>query len=56
VQHGVHIYLADEPAAFADAVVEVLEDQTLRQALSNNAYQLVQERYNWAASCPYSNN
>lgn len=52
VQHGVHLYLADEPETFADAVVQVLEDQTLRQSLAINAYQLVQERYNWGAVLP----
>jgi polysaccharide biosynthesis protein PslH len=52
VQHGVHIYLADEPAAFADAVVEVLEDQTLRDQLAGSAFQLVRQRYNWANVIP----
>jgi glycosyltransferase involved in cell wall biosynthesis len=42
-----NILLADEPAAFADAVVRLLDDAALRTRLAANGRRLVRERYGW---------
>lgn len=44
---GEDILIADEPAAFADAVLRLLSDETLRARLSANGRKLVHERYGW---------
>lgn len=41
------ILIADEPVAFAEQVVRLLEDAALRAKLSQNGRQLVRERYDW---------
>jgi len=46
---GAHLLLADDPRAFADAVVRVLRDIPQRRALETAARRLVVERYDWAA-------
>jgi len=53
VQHGDHLLIADAPEAFAEAVLRLLGDPDLRQRLSENGYQLVRERYDWAAVMPH---
>lgn len=52
VQHGEHLLIADTPEAFAEAVLRVLGDPSLRQQMADNGYQLVRERYDWAAVMP----
>ncbi len=42
---GEHLLLADQPAAFAEALETVLSSATLREKLSESAYRLVAERY-----------
>jgi len=44
---GEHILIADEPLAFADAVLCLLSDNTLRAKLVANGRRLVRERYGW---------
>lgn len=44
-QHGEHALVADSPAQFAECCARVAQDAGLRRRLSENAYQLVQERY-----------
>lgn len=44
---GVHYLQADEPAAFASAVLELLNDETRRRQLAANARELVNSRYRW---------
>lgn len=51
-QSGQHLLVADTPQAFAEAIIQLLKDPRLRQQLANNAYQLVSERYDWAATMP----
>jgi glycosyltransferase involved in cell wall biosynthesis len=46
---GTHVRLADEPQAFADAVIELLRDVDRRRALETAARALVLERYDWSA-------
>ncbi len=44
---GRHLLVADEPAAFADAVVRVLTDDDLAATLSAEGLALAWERYDW---------
>jgi glycosyltransferase involved in cell wall biosynthesis len=53
VEDGDHLLIADAPEALAEAVLRLLGDPPLRQRLADNAYQLVRERYDWAAVMPY---
>jgi polysaccharide biosynthesis protein PslH len=49
VTPGTDILLADEPRAFAAAVVRLLGDEGLQRHLAVNARRLVEERYDWRA-------
>lgn len=49
VTNGRDILIADDPAAFADAVVRLIRNKTERQALEAAARRLVVERYDWSA-------
>ncbi len=49
VTHGRDILLADEPAAFAEAVLRILRDPALRQHLSDNGRRTAAAHYDWAA-------
>jgi len=49
VRDGEHVRLADTPAAFAHAVVQLLRDPARRAQLENAARALVVERYDWRA-------
>jgi glycosyltransferase involved in cell wall biosynthesis len=53
VQHGDHLLIADTPEAFAEVVLRLLGDPALRQRLADNGYQLVRDRYDWAAVMPH---
>jgi len=44
---GTNILIRDEPKAFADAVVRVLQDSELRSRLEMNARGTAQEFYDW---------
>lgn len=44
---GEHLLIADSPAAFADAVIRLLNDRALRERLARDARRLVEERYDW---------
>jgi sugar transferase (PEP-CTERM/EpsH1 system associated) len=46
---GTHALIADEPRAFADAVVSLLRDTTRRTALERAARSLVVDHYDWSA-------
>lgn len=52
VQHGEHLLIADTSEAFAEAVLRLLGDPTMRQRLADKGYQLVRDRYDWAAVMP----
>lgn len=45
VAHGENILIADDPASFAQAVVEVLRNTELREKLSRAGVSLVKDRY-----------
>jgi sugar transferase (PEP-CTERM/EpsH1 system associated) len=49
VCHGVHLLVADDPRQFADCVLRVLKDNSLRAELTANARRLVEQHYDWAA-------
>ncbi len=46
---GVHIALADDPAAFAAEVLRLLRDVPARRSIEQAGLQLVRERYDWGA-------
>lgn len=50
VAHGQHILLADSTAAFAQCVIDLLGDRSLRARLGENGRRLVEERYSWEAA------
>ena len=52
VQDGEHLLLADAPAAFAEAVIHLLQEPGLRTRVADDAFQLVQNRYNWPRVMP----
>jgi glycosyltransferase involved in cell wall biosynthesis len=49
VTDGADIVIADEPAAFAAAVVRLIRDDAARTRLESAARRLVVERYDWSA-------
>jgi glycosyltransferase involved in cell wall biosynthesis len=52
VKNEFNILLADTPREFANAVVRLLRDKELRQALAENAYRLVLQKYSWPFVMP----
>jgi glycosyltransferase involved in cell wall biosynthesis len=48
VVYGQHLIIADEPQAFADAVVRLLHDTSERQRLGRCARELVTSRFDWS--------
>jgi len=46
---GEHLLLADTPDGIAAAITRLAADAPLRQALTDRAYALVRERYQWRA-------
>ena len=49
VTHGEQVWIADDPQAFARAVVRLLRDADLRRRLETAAHALVLEQYDWSA-------
>lgn len=47
VRDGVHLFLAKDSETFADRVLELLRDSTLRTKMAVNGRALVETRYNW---------
>jgi len=47
VHNGEHLLIADEPAAFADAVLGLMDDRELAQRLGQAGRALTLERYAW---------
>ncbi|HET6315717.1 MAG TPA: glycosyltransferase family 4 protein, partial [Chloroflexota bacterium] len=50
--HGEHLLVADEPEAFAQAVVRLLDDPPLRKRLARNGRRLAEQRYDWRVVLP----
>ena len=49
VTDGEHVLLADEPRAFADAVIALMRNVERRRAIEAAARKLVVEHYDWSA-------
>jgi glycosyltransferase involved in cell wall biosynthesis len=48
VTNGEHILLADDPLAFADHTIQLLQDPGLRERLAVRGRRLVEQHYDWA--------
>ena len=44
---GEEVIIADEPAEFADVVLQLMEDQSMRRRLGENGRQRVEAEYDW---------
>lgn len=51
VEHGRHALIADTPQAFADAVVQVLDNRRLADELGRNGRMLAEAKYDYRAAC-----
>ena len=49
---GEHILVADTAVDFAVKTIDLLKNETLRRKLTDNAYHLVCEKYDWTAVVP----
>lgn len=49
LEDGRHLLFADEPEGFADAVIRLLRDTALRDALAAEGRRVVEERFSWEA-------
>jgi len=47
IENGKHLLVADEPAEMAEAVLSVLEESRVWEALQENSRALIAERYTW---------
>ena len=47
VESGKHLLVADQPEAFAQAVVELLGDPSMRIALGSAGRALIEAEYSW---------
>jgi polysaccharide biosynthesis protein PslH len=47
LQHMDTAIIADDPSAFADGVVELLQNRTARECMTQKAYELVEQTYSW---------
>jgi glycosyltransferase involved in cell wall biosynthesis len=52
VINGQHLLIADEPDSFADAILTLFSDESLRQRITSNALQLIKEKYDWSVIMP----
>lgn len=52
VTDGLSILIGDSPEEFADNVIKLLNDHELRQILTNTAYDLILEKYEWSVVMP----
>jgi sugar transferase (PEP-CTERM/EpsH1 system associated) len=50
LRNGVELLIADTAEAFADAVIRVLKDEDLAQALGRRAATTVRQKYSWAVA------
>ena len=51
VTDGRHLLMADSPSVFADKVVALIEDASLRRHLARNGRSLVEESFSWDSVC-----
>ena len=50
IEPGKHLLVADQPEAFADAVIDLLGNRRLRQELGSAGRNLVESSYSWQQS------
>jgi glycosyltransferase involved in cell wall biosynthesis len=48
VIHNQHLLIANDPATFAAAIIQLLDNPTQRQTLATNARTLVETRFSWS--------
>jgi glycosyltransferase involved in cell wall biosynthesis len=46
-EHLKNIIIANNPVSFADWIIKLVKNKTLREKLGENGQQLVEEKYNW---------
>jgi glycosyltransferase involved in cell wall biosynthesis len=51
VEHGKHLLIADTPEEFAEAVLRLIKDKPLAEALRRNGRALVESTYDYRAAC-----
>ncbi len=51
VLDGEHLLVADSPSEFADCVIRLLENHSLRNRIIQSARRLVENRYDWEIVC-----
>jgi len=51
VEHGRHVLIADTPAEFARAVVQVLKDRSLASDLGRCGRHLIETLYDYRVAC-----
>jgi glycosyltransferase involved in cell wall biosynthesis len=49
LKNGTHIHIADEPQAFADRCIELMDDQPARMRMAQAAWDKVSSRFSWEA-------
>lgn len=49
VRDGTHLLVADDPTTFAERVLRLLDDVTLRREIAINGRDYVEERHDWRA-------
>lgn len=49
VRDGTHLFVADDPATFAERVLRLLDDSALRREMAANGRNYVEERHDWRA-------
>jgi len=47
VEHGRNVYLGDSPETFAQHCLELLDSETARKQMAQNAYEMVSSRFSW---------
>jgi glycosyltransferase involved in cell wall biosynthesis len=52
VESGKHLWIADTPQDFAEAVLTILKDEGLRNQLIGNAYEIIQQNYDSSVILP----
>jgi glycosyltransferase involved in cell wall biosynthesis len=52
VEPGTHLFVADDPETFAEAVVRLLSEPELRRRLAVSGKDLVSARYDWGSVLP----
>ncbi len=49
VENGIQIHIADQPQAFADRCLELMDDPTGRARMADAAFEIVSTRFSWEA-------